>query len=219
MPLIQRLAIAIALSLSLETGEAIAQPEYKRSPWQTFGTFEVSWAEPEGPRVLRMTNFSNGEFMAEVEAKGMQRKQRLQVQPSGLALYSGLSDDESPEFAASNNPFMFLDYGFYYPASALIQAYPLGAASVPDIETDTSVVLEKQYPATLTVVRHFGSEVRFRLSIRSEVSMTMQGVWDGERPKPLPDSLSIATWRHASSATVPTLGEARSLSREQVRAK
>jgi hypothetical protein len=164
-----------------------------------------------------MIRFSNGEFMAEIEAKGV-RKRHLQVTPSQLVLYSGLAGDESPQVGATN-PFIFLDYGFAFPARALDQAFPSGADSVPQIETDMHVVLESNHPATLTVVRDSASRVRFRLAMRSDRSLTMDGMWDGKLRIPLPDDFPIAAWRHESSATVVTLGEARSLSREQVRSK
>jgi hypothetical protein len=218
MPPIRRPVALLALCLGLCALTALAQSERKRSPWQSFGTFEISWPEPEGLRTIRMIHFSNGEFMAEVEAKGTW-KRHLRVQPSSLVLYSGLSDDESPRAGAANNPFMFLDYGFAYPALALHQAYPSGANSVSEAGTDTQVLLENKHPATLTAVRASDNRIRFRLALKSEVSLTMDGVWDGRLRDPLPDDFRIASWRHESPASVVTLGEARALPREQVRSK
>jgi hypothetical protein len=217
MPPIPRPAALLAVCLGLWAAAAIGQSERARSPWQSFGTFEISWSEPEGPRTIRMIRFLNDEFMAEIEAKGI-RKQHLQVQPSHLVLYSGLSDDESPK-AGAQNPFIFLDYGFAYPTLALHQAYPSGATSVPEVETDTQVLLENKHPATLTAVRDSDNRVRFRLSVRSEVSLSMDGFWDGGLRDPLPDHLEIATWRHSSPVSVVTLREARSLTAQQVRPK
>jgi len=155
--------------------------------------------------------------MAEIEGKGT-KKQHLRVQPSHLVLYSGLSADESPQ-SGGKNPFMFLDLGFAYPGLALHQAYPLGASSVPENETDTQVLLENKHPATLTALRDSEARVRFRLALRSDVRITLDGLWDGRLREPLPNDLQVTAWRHNSSATVTTLGEARSLSREQVRSK
>jgi hypothetical protein len=164
-----------------------------------------------------MIRFANSEFMAESEANGV-KKQYLEVQPSGLVLYSGLRGDESPGVGGTN-PFMFFDYGFAYPAMALHEAYPSGAGAVPEARTDKQVVLENKHPANLTTVRDAANRVRFRLVLTSEVKMTMDGTWDGQLREPLPNDLPVSAWRHTASAVVADLGQARALSKEQARPK
>jgi hypothetical protein len=201
-------------ALCLWATTAIGQSDRPRSPWASFGIFEISLALPEGPRIVRMIRFSNDEFMAEIEAKGT-LKQHLLVRPSGLGLFSGLSDEESPQ-AGAKNPFMFLDYVFAVVVLALEQVYPSGAGAVPERETeiDTQVVVEKNVQVTLRTVREADHRIRYRVVTRSGIAserLTMDGTWDGRRRSPLPDDLQIGTWRHGSSASVSTLGEARAL--------
>jgi hypothetical protein len=155
-----------------------------------------------------MIRFANDEFMFEFEAEGRTR-QYLELRPSGVAIYSGLAEDESPR--GGNNPFMFLDYAFAHPANALHRAYPSGPAAVPQVETETKVVLENKVPTVLTAIRESADRVRFRLTVTSGPAFSADGIWDAERRAPLPDDLSLAGWRHDLAASPATLGEARAL--------
>jgi hypothetical protein len=193
---------------------AEAQPQCAKAPWSCFGSFELRIEGTNGPQVARMIRFSNDEFMAELEQGGV-KKQYLQVSPSRLELFAGLTENESPR-VGSNNPFMFLDIGFAYPAMALQMAYPTGPDLVPLILTTQDLVLEKRHPATLTTIRESASRIRFRLSLGPNANMVMEGLWDGALSEPLPDDLPMSNWRHDSAATITNLGEARSLVMEQM---
>lgn len=202
-----RLAAPLALCAGLGAAPALAQTPRERSPWESFGTYEVRHAAPADAQIVRMVRFPNGEFLAEIEAKES-KKQRLQVQPSHLALYSGLRDDESPK-VGGKNPFMFLELAFAYPSLALAQAYPAGPAAIAEEWAEKEVLLEGRHPALLKARREAPDRVRFQLKLLSPPGLTIEGAWDGQRPAALPDTLSLANWQAEASPMPATLGEAR----------
>jgi hypothetical protein len=178
------------------------------APWSCVGFMELE--QGDGRAFIRLIRYANGESMLEVETPSG-TKQHLTVLPSGVALYSGLTDDESPK-AGARNPFMFLDMVFTYPFTALQLVYPAGPASVPQEARDTPVTLEK-HPGTLTVSRLSPYQIRFRLVLHDDSKLMLDGIWDGRLREPLPNSLSIANWRHELMNSFATLRDARSLTR------
>lgn len=209
--------VCLFLCMCLWMSAPSSQSSRQDSPWESFGIFEVQWIAEEQATIVRMVRFSNGEFMGEIESKGI-KKQVLQVIPSGLMLYSGLSEDESPRIGG-NNPFSHVDLAFAHPGMALHAAYPSGAKSVPSARVEKEVLLENKYPARIAANRDTQGRVWFELSLRYDGSKpkekwTAQGMWDGKRQDPFPDDMPLTQWQYDSSANVATLREARALSRD-----
>lgn len=134
---------------------------YQNEPWSCFGSIELQSDGKEGPHIARMIRYTNGEVMLEIQHQGA-RKQYLTVLPSQLALYSGLTEQESAK-SGPNNPFMFLDVVFTYPFMSLRIAHPLGPASISDLSTETAIANEKGPPAKMTATRRSQERIEIRL--------------------------------------------------------
>ncbi|MDR3630823.1 MAG: hypothetical protein P4L42_10840 [Desulfocapsaceae bacterium] len=183
-----------------------------QSPWRLFGSFELQLKTENGPVTVRMTDFSNGEVLAEREERGV-KQQRLTVQPSGLQLFAGLDGKESPE-SRQKNPFTFIEGAFPYPIMVLETAYQSGPDSVPEAAEVKEMMLEGKYPATLQASRPSAATVRFHL-IRREGDRIdeIDGLWEADLQPPLPDTLPLTGWEYTATASLHTLGEARALER------
>jgi len=169
---------------------------------------ELRGSGTQGIEAFRFIRFSNGEVMAEIERHGS-KKQHLTLLPSQVVLYSGLSDEESPE-VGGKNPFMFMDLAFTYPFQALQLAHPEGPSSVTSNEVSKEIVLERKHAATITTRRLSGEQISFRLALKGDVNKELDGVWDGRLQEPLPGDLPIANWRHRGTGAFNTLRDARS---------
>jgi hypothetical protein len=201
----RRIALTL-LSTLLATAALAVDPRCSQNPWICFGSFEVRWNGKEGSEIIRMLRFANDEFMAEIEHKGT-KKQYLEVHPSRLVLYSGLSVEESPGIGGKN-PFMFFDYGFAYPAMSLQTAYPDGPQSVPNELVEKEIVVEKKH-LKLQTSRSASNRIAFRLALRDGPIEEMEGIWDGEPRNPLPGNLDVSNWRNDSGTAFKNLQDAR----------
>lgn len=92
------------------------------------------------------------------------------MQPSGLKLFYGLENDESPK-VDSNNPFMFIDLFFAYPNKALQIAYPLGKNSVPVDWTEVNIDIERKVTATLRTTKLSQHKIKFHMITITALSM------------------------------------------------
>ena len=180
-----------------------------QAPWSCFGLIELQYANEAAHVTLRMLRFSNGEFMAEIE-QGATKKQYLEVQPSGLGLFSGLTESESLD-SVEKNPFAFFDMPFVWPLMSLQAAYPSGLEAVPWEETRTDVVVEENQPVAITAVRVAPVRMEFRLRFEQNPDLKVEGLWDGQLLKPLPDDYSVVDWKHRTASKIADLGEARAL--------
>lgn len=138
-----------------------------------------------------------------MEARGTNTDDvKLLALASGRRLYQGIPDEE----IRNGFPFMFFDYGFAYPLQALQRIYPTGLKSVPEIETETPVVLEKQILTTLVVKRLSNDKVQYKLVMPM---MTIKGFVEKERKPALPDNYELDRWKDETLRGYATLGEAR----------
>jgi hypothetical protein len=180
--------------------------------WRSFGSFEIRMIRQEIPVTVRMISYANGESMAEKEERGV-RRQRLTVRPSGLALFSGRTEEDLRE-TDRNDPFSFTQWAFPYPLTVLEAAFPSGPESVPEETEETDLMLEGKYPATLQTARPAPDTITFHL-IRREGGRVdaIDGVWQATPGQPLPDDFPLTGWDSDSAVPLNTLGEARSFKR------
>jgi hypothetical protein len=170
--------------------------------WSCLGVIEVSFSGKEDAGVIRLTVYSNGDSMAEAKNAKAGDSKLLLLKPD-KRLYAGVPDDEIKR----GHAFMFFDYGFAYPLLALQTAFPDGPATVPEKETETPVLLEKEQMAKLTTQRVSAQRVNYRFVMKGDLAMS--GFWDGEQRSPLPDHLSMEKWKDGELRTYTTLGAAR----------
>jgi len=173
-----------------------------------FGTLQFSFVNPklgDSAMTIRMIVYRNEEVSMDLEKGGL--LQRLIVaKPSGVALYSGLSDAE--KYTPTQNPFMFLEMGFALPLGALQLAFPQGPNSVPDSEVQRDVILEGK-SVTIFAVRHGDNRVNFRLTVPEAGILKANGYWDGSRVESMPDDFSLVGWSNFISMQFKTLEDAR----------
>lgn len=144
--------------------------------WGRFGTIEMR----ANDKVSRLTRYSNGDYLAEIEAAG--KVQRLSMTGPRLApLYFGLSEQEL-EFG--RNPFFMFLEGAAIPLFALHMGFPAGPASLLPAPSERSV---KIGPDTVTVSAWTALEagvVEYRMAGTAH-SVTLAGRISMAQPSPL----------------------------------
>ncbi len=171
----------------------------KIADWTCFSAIAI---QPNASAAtFRMTIFSNQELLAEIEQGGVTKK--YLALPSGIALYIGLSSEESA--TGRNNPFMLMELGIALPVTALRTAFPLGPSSVPEGESTQDVHWPNNH-AMLTTNRQRRETINYRLE---STSIHVKGVWGRSVQNPLPGSYSLVGWTSADKATFATLEQAR----------
>lgn len=151
---------------------------------------------------LSITYFNNGELLAEAVPERETAKRLLNLR--SVRLYAGLDDKEIVE----GFPFIFFDYGFFHPLTALKSAYPDGIEQVPAEEKQTPVDMQGE-KGMLTTTRSSPSRVEYKISFAAGSISQLEGFWDATTSHPLPNEYSLSGWKSCRLTTFASLAAAR----------
>jgi hypothetical protein len=176
-----------------------AQPA---AAWECFSLIEIR--APDG--LVSATFFDNGELLAEFERHGT-LKRMLVAQPSGATLYAGL---DARELAALRqdplkNPFAFFMEGAV-PVAALLYAFPAGPSSVPQVETQVTVLIGRE---TCSLSVRTLAPGRFAFTLTKLGGPAIEGIVSTEARAPLPDSFPLGDWNREWGPRLQLLGQLR----------
>jgi hypothetical protein len=193
LPRVAALALALPLSLPLTAVHAqdvgasqrqVVVPcgrALQAGEWGCFGTMDM---RIDG-KAYRLAQFSNGDFLAEIEENGRVRHLLARFATHSEQFF-GL--DES-ELTFARNPFLFLTDGFAIPVMALHLGFPGGPSTVPAAAATKHVDLWGK-PADITASSLSATRVGYRLEFGGR---NVSGEYDVKRPEPLRES-DLASW-------------------------
>jgi|GEM_PF-1449433 len=175
------------------------------------GSFEIVSTRSLDAFHCRSISFQGGDQLLEVNVnRGKENRtfQHLVIEPSHLDLYHG---DEG---------LFMMGFGIMSVViKTLRSAYPSGSDAVPagisEVTTKMTDLNGNVRVLTITTDRINRHQIKYFLKASDESTIT--GLWDSERPAPLPDSYDVRDWRHKAPGTLKTLQDVRSLNPEKTR--